>query len=207
MSLMTPQQCSTIHIGLQCQNKKCNKIIGETEWFYHCVKNSSNSNVHKGPYNYCVHCAELKVKKTKKELHFTYLKEGWMNKKPTNQIFTGKQFKKRYFRLSSEWKLWYYVDPNSVFNKDMIDLNYMTSIKKKHSNGFEIYETKGKNRWLFTCETTEERDEWYNIMILAYQSKQIQDANNGNNDNKNDTAKANDFGQVKQNMVYGDDDL
>eukprot|EP01084_Bolivina_argentea_P123124 218211_1 len=118
-----------------------------------------------------------------------------MLKKPTNHFFMkNKNYKRRYFKLSTEWKLWYFINKNDLYNKDMIDLNYMTSIKKKFENSFELFETKSRNQWLFTCDNEQERDEWYNIMLLAYQSKQQMENNKNNNkliDNNNNNQNNN----------------
>ena len=152
MQLVRPRDC-TITIGLQCNNKKCHKTILTEEWFYHCVANSSNATEHKGPYNYCLKCGHLKMKMIRKQLHCTYLKEGWMRKRPTNQVIGGKEFKRRYFKLGVDWKLWYFTKPQDVYSKDMIDLNFMTSIRKKHNYGIQIYESRGRKQWLFLCNS------------------------------------------------------
>ena len=189
-----------INIGLQCNNLKCKKIFDDTEWFFHCKLNSSKNEIHNGPYNYCHKCAKLKMNKLLKQNKFTILKEGWLLKKPLNELFNfnklfnkndNENFKKRYFKLSADWKLWYYIKPNDIFNKDMIDLNYMNTIKKKGQKAIEIYiqSPKQKKNWLLLASTTNERNEWYNIMLLAYQSKK-------QNDNDNDDNKENVYGNM-----------
>merc|ERR1719229_2154858 len=124
-----------------------------------------------------------------------------MLKKPTNHIIKNKKYKRRYFKLSMEFKLWYFIGQFDLHNKDMIDLNYMTSIKKRAETGLEIYETRGRNKWLFTCDSKQERDEWYNIMILAYQSKQVKE-NNTNNDGGKDNVCLKTDKSNKNIMVY-----
>ena len=71
MKLIQPKDCK-INIGLRCNNLKCKKEIKQNEWFYHCIENSSNTEIHKGPYNYCHKCGNLKMRlmakrKAKKE--------------------------------------------------------------------------------------------------------------------------------------------
>eukprot|EP01084_Bolivina_argentea_P074982 135985_1 len=82
MILTQPRNCE-VNMGLQCNNIKCKKVMDYNEWFYHCPSNPSESNIHNGPYNYCNSCANIKKKIIQKQQHYTYLKEGWMLKKPT----------------------------------------------------------------------------------------------------------------------------
>eukprot|EP01084_Bolivina_argentea_P060941 111338_1 len=90
MTLIQPSQCK-ISIGLQCNNKKCVKSIKKNEWFYHCITNSSNTKFHKGPYNYCIKCANLKVKLLHKQMienHNEEMKEYKVNNEWTpNDIY------------------------------------------------------------------------------------------------------------------------
>merc|ERR1712129_442759 len=147
-----------------------------------------------GPYNFCNKCANIKYKLIKKQIHYTYLKEGWMFKKPINHFIKNKDFKRRYFKLGADWKLWYFVGQNDSFNKDVIDLNFMSKIKKKSYDAIEIYETKGRNEWLLLTESQKERDEWYDLMLLAYQSRNT----NAYSHNVKKITK-----QSKDNTVYG----
>merc|ERR1719469_1063432 len=123
MILTQPEQCA-ISIGLTCKNKKCNKVLQNGEWFYHCALTPIDQSEHKGPYNYCIACAKLKHARVKKDIHITVLKQGWMCKKPTNHLRKNKDFKRRYFRLGMDWKLKYFVRREDEYNKDTIDLNF-----------------------------------------------------------------------------------
>ena len=213
MQLVRPRDCA-IAIGLQCNNKKCHKTISSEEWFYHCVANSSNATEHKGPYNFCMKCGHLKMKMIRKQLHYTYLKEGWMRKRPMNQVIGGKEFKRRYFKLGVDWKLWYFTKPQDAYSKDMIDLNFMTSIRKKHNYGIQIYESRGRKQWLFLCNSEQERNEWYTIMLLAYQSQSKKesekDTDQGDVPSELTAKLNNSVSSPKQNKclsMYGDDEL
>ena len=111
MKLIQPSQCS-INIGLRCNNLKCKKEMKQNEWFYHCIENSSNTEFHKGPYNYCYKCAQLKMKLIAKR-NAKAKKKQKAKEKETKQSQSQSQ-------IDNEWTP---TDIYDIFNKVKEKLN------------------------------------------------------------------------------------
>jgi len=173
---------------LKCNQKHCGKklVIEGVESFYFCPKRTAYHGTKDGKYTLCSGCARdedaqqqrhrkneqllrkqnrdkesgqvVPFRKRKDDGHCKALlvKEGFMMKRGS---VWNTAYKKRYFRLWSDRKLYYFKAETDTSPRGVIDLNGLHGVNEREETKLEII-TADKRIWQCLCDDEEQRDSW-----------------------------------------------
>ena len=71
-------------------------------------------------------------------------------------------FQRRYFKLWTDRKLYYFKKETDANHRGVIDLNELQSVNKKDVAGFEIVTVE--RVWQCLCDNEDQRDSWCSVI-------------------------------------------